>query len=73
MEYLGLVRADGSVPHEYAPSFPPQTANVAHGVDANGADRSLSAPTPGAANPLGDQLDAGAVTASPARGFYTLP
>ncbi len=72
-EYLGLQRPDGTVVHEYAPSFPAQTANISYGVDANGDIRFFSTPTPGTANPVGDALSAGTVSVSPARGFYSAP
>ncbi|TWT33695.1 CotH protein [Posidoniimonas corsicana] len=31
-EYLGLVRPDGTVEHEYAPEFPAQTTDVSYGL-----------------------------------------
>ena len=72
-EYLGLIGPDGTVVHQYAPGFPPQTPNTSYGVDANGDDRYFSVPTPGAANPVGDVLLTAGVTASPGRGFLAAP
>lgn len=49
-EYLGLTNAAGTVVHEYAPSFPPQAADVSYGLDPDGLATYLGTPTPGAAN-----------------------
>jgi hypothetical protein len=54
-EYLALVQPDGTtIAHEYAPTFPAQTADVSYGVvtSANGTSllSFLAAPSPGTAN-----------------------
>jgi CotH kinase protein/Bacterial Ig-like domain/Lamin Tail Domain/Fn3 associated/Chitobiase/beta-hexosaminidase C-terminal domain len=70
-EYLGLIRPDGSIAHEFTPNFPGLAPNVSYGVNDAGDLRSFSTPTPGAANGPGDLLAATAVIAAPARGFFT--
>lgn len=55
-EYLGLIRPDGAVAFEYAPSFPRQSDNVSYGLPAAEAGgvlppTFLSTPTPGQPNP----------------------
>ena len=72
-EALTLRRPDTSVAHAYTPTFPAQTANVSYGINNVGDERFFSTPTPGSANGPGDLLLTGAVTASPARGFYDAP
>jgi hypothetical protein len=71
-EYLGLLRPDNTVAHEFAlPGFPGLPPNVSFGINDTGDPRSFSTPTPGAANGAGDLLATTAVVASPARGFFT--
>jgi hypothetical protein len=70
-EYLGLIRPDGSIAHEFTPNFPGLAPNVSYGVNDAGDLRSFSTPTPGAANGPGDLLAATAVVAAPARGFFS--
>jgi hypothetical protein len=75
-EYLGLVRADGvTIEHEYAPAFPPQTADVSWGLALDlSQQRCFLDPTPGAAN---DESPPCGVVEKPAfsvaRGFYDAP
>ncbi len=33
-EYLGLITPDGSIAHEYAPTFPPQLSDISYGIPA---------------------------------------
>ncbi|NLF39680.1 hypothetical protein GX586_09560 [bacterium] len=40
-EYLGLYQADGAVAHEYAPSFPAQTADMSFGIPAGTESNAL--------------------------------
>lgn len=55
-EYLGLIRPDGSVAHDYAPAFPAQADDVSYGVglaeDGTARIGFFSTPTPGAPNGL---------------------
>lgn len=58
-EYLGLVDSDLSVAHEYAPTFPSQTADFSYGLQESGGEYDLAqrkyfgTPTPGEDNGLG--------------------
>ena len=69
-EFLALVEPDGeTVADQYAPRFPPQTADVSYGLDAaTGLPAYFSVPTPGAANA---QAIADAVKFSRASGTFT--
>jgi hypothetical protein len=51
-EYLALVKPDGrTIAHDFAPSYPPQSADVSYGLAAGGeAPAFLAIPTPGAPN-----------------------
>ncbi len=49
-EYLALRDASGVVVSEYAPNFPPQTADISWGRGVLGGDHYFTVPTPGAAN-----------------------
>ncbi len=43
-EYLGLTRPDGTtVEHQYAPTFPPQTADVSYGISTDASVSSMVA------------------------------
>ena len=75
-EYLALVAPDGaSVVHEYAPSFPPQQADVSWGLASDlVTERCFGIPTPGAAND--ESAGCGFIeplTFDPPRGFYDAP
>ncbi len=71
-EYLALVGPDGAVVHDYAPSYPPQQADVSYGLWQSQLQY-FSPPTPGWANERGfDGLLAG-TRHSHARGFYDEP
>jgi CotH kinase protein/Bacterial Ig-like domain/Lamin Tail Domain/Chitobiase/beta-hexosaminidase C-terminal domain/Fn3 associated len=71
-EYLGLIRPDGTVAHEFPlPGFPGLLPNVSFGINDAGDERLFSTPTPGAPNGAGDLVPAASVVASPARGFFT--
>lgn len=73
-EYLALVEADGEVrATEYAPAYPPQTADVSFGLDASGRTRFFQPPTPGAANGTGLEDRVGDTKFSTDRGFYSTP
>lgn len=53
-EYLALVAPGGStIATEFAPHYPPQSADVSYGVDAAGNLRYFTEPTPGSANGTG--------------------
>lgn len=54
-EYLGLIKPDGSVASEYAPSFPAQQTDVSYGLYL-GQPTSMPTPTPGRPNQLGGLL-----------------
>lgn len=49
-EYLGLIRPNGTVADEYAPTFPQQTTDISYGRDAQDTIGFFPLPTPGAAN-----------------------
>jgi hypothetical protein len=49
-EYLGLTDASGAVVSEFAPTFPPQAADISYGIDNSGSEVFFNHPTPGAAN-----------------------
>ncbi|MHC4717404.1 MAG: lamin tail domain-containing protein, partial [Planctomycetota bacterium] len=64
-EYLGLVRPDLGVEHEYAPQFPPQITDVSYGLEqGTGGDPIVgffATPTPG--GPNGAAADSGPTVA----------
>jgi hypothetical protein len=77
-EYLGLIKADGTVVSEYAPTYPPQSSDVSYGItqptDANEAPQIgyFATPTPGARNGGSDTLvTLGNVTLSSGGGTFT--
>ena len=76
-EYLGLVRPDGTVSHEYSPEYPGQMTDVSYGLVYGESGPQLDAlgffesPTPGAANVDGDvSSSAPTITFSEERGFF---
>ena len=71
-EYLALVAPDGTVVHEYAPSFPPQQMDVSYGLWQR-AYRYFSPPTPGQPNGAGFIDLVEPTTHSRQRGFYDQP
>ncbi|MBI5690926.1 MAG: CotH kinase family protein [Verrucomicrobia bacterium] len=78
-EYLALVRPDGvTVEWEYAPAYPPQTADVSYGVvSAAGGGTSrgyFATPTPGAPNAASaDATLASPVRFAPVAGSFAAP
>lgn len=70
-EYLGLVKPDGTVMQEYAPTFPPQSSDVSYGLSNDSLISSpnvyFATPTPGKQN----VANAAAVTFSKPGGGYT--
>jgi hypothetical protein len=49
-EYMALTDPLGNVVHEYAPEFPPQSADVSYGLDQQQLGVYFNHPTPGAIN-----------------------
>ena len=79
-EYLGLVRPDGSIAHEYGPEYPPQRGDVSYGVPfdeqgspAEGENVYFDTATPGAINGQGVTGFATDVAFSVPRGFFDAP
>ena len=75
-EYLALVRPDGStVEHDYAPEFPPLTADVSYGVATDGiTELCFESPSPGSANGSGHACGLVEPLAfSIERGFFMAP
>ncbi len=71
-EYLALVEPNGAVVHEYAPSFPPQQADISYGL-WRGAPCYFAVPTPGRANGPGFLGLVAETSHSHERGFYDEP
>ncbi|MEM1448493.1 MAG: lamin tail domain-containing protein [Planctomycetota bacterium] len=56
-EYLGLINPSGTVITAFAPTYPPQVADISYGFEADFFTRSyFDPPTPGAPNQPGGQL-----------------
>ena len=54
-DYLALVAPDGTtIIQEFAPTFPPQSEDIAFGLTPEGEQRYLSPPSPGLPNPASD-------------------
>ncbi|TFH30435.1 MAG: hypothetical protein E4H00_05140, partial [Myxococcales bacterium] len=74
-EYLALVKPNSQVAYEYAPTYPPQTADISWGLSADlSTQRCFVDPTPGTAN--NESLPCGFVaplSVVPERGFYNTP
>ena len=69
-EYLALVDPDGTVVHEYAPSFPPQRTDVSCGLSSTGELRYFTTTTPGRVNGQGFLGLVDKTHVSAERGFY---
>ena len=79
-EYLGLVRPDNSIAHEYKPEYPEQSTDISYGLVFNldGTPSTnvafFAEPTPGAANQAeGSSEFAPDVVFSANRGYYDNP
>lgn len=73
-EYLALVAPDGSTVHEFAPSFPPQKADISFGLTPAGQTGYFDRPSPGRVNSA--TLQEGFLPPlflSHQRGFYQQP
>lgn len=71
-EYLGLVRPDLTVAHDYSPEYPVQSADVSYGMGLTTNDlRYFDVPTPGATNNAGLLGIVADTKFDPNRGFYT--
>jgi hypothetical protein len=71
-EYLGLVGPNGRIVHEFAPSFPPQEADISYGM-WHTVSRYFAVPTPGEANKEAFLGFTEKTTHSHSRGFYDQP
>ncbi|OHB63300.1 MAG: hypothetical protein A2Y77_06780 [Planctomycetes bacterium RBG_13_62_9] len=71
-EYLALVAPDGTIVHEYAPSFPPQQTDISYGLWQSEL-RYLGVPTPGQANGPGFLGLVAPTIHNYERGFYDQP
>ncbi len=72
-DYLGLLRPDGSIADEFAPTYPNQTADVSYGLIAGGGTGFLLAPTPGGPNGDARLGKVAAVKLSHKRGIHDQP
>ncbi|MGV3771467.1 MAG: lamin tail domain-containing protein [Verrucomicrobiales bacterium] len=71
-EYLALVRADGTVAHDFDPQFPQQFRDTSYGYNPTGAEFVyFTTATPGAANSAGMEGFVEDTKFSHDRGFYT--
>ena len=68
-EYLGLIRPDGTIAHEYEPTFPAQADDVSYGL-LSGSEQFFTSPTPGAANRGGTQGIVADTKFSVDRGYF---
>lgn len=60
-EYLALVDSTGAIVDEFAPEFPPQSADVSYGRDGAGLNVYFDHPTPGSDNDLSSIITRGVV------------
>ena len=78
-EYLGLVAPDGTVAHEFAPTYPEQFPDISYGVTFEGEVamptqfRYFAEPTPEAPNGLGRLGLADSVSFDIEHGFFDAP
>lgn len=72
-EYLALIRPGGEIDDQFAPAYPPQFSDVAHGrFPGTGTPRFFSPPTPGAANGTSYDGVVEPVVFAVGRGFHDL-
>lgn len=78
-EYLALIAPGGAIVQQFPATFPTplkfpsQIATISYGLDANGAAKFFSPPTPGAANGAGLDGQVADTSFSVKRGVYTTP
>ena len=72
-EYLALVKPDGTIASEFAPTFPAQTADVSFGINPAGELNYFSTPTPNEINNEGVEFLGNVIVVSHDRGFHSLP
>jgi len=71
-EYLGLAKPDGTVIHEFSPTYPKQSSDISYGM-AGGSEAFFSPPTPSEPNGPGYQGFAEGITFSQDHGFFDSP
>lgn len=72
-DYLALVRPEGTVADEFAPTYPKQKSDVSYGLTAAGTRNFLLSPTPGGPNEETRQGQVAKVEFSHTRGLYEQP
>lgn len=78
-EYLGLIRSDGRIAHEFSPSFPSQQPDISYGFafpstgDISDVAGYFTSPTPGAVNDTVSTVQGAEVDFSHPGGFYDAP